>query len=97
LEPKTLVWNRASGAQRNACRGTDEGSGGVAQGRQPEKAHDEGAQHFFRLPLVIPLRTPRQAQEAATQGTPISPSVFIALDVRWAKMLYIPLKLDDRS
>ena len=34
------------------------------------------AQHFFRLPLVIPLRTTRQAQEAATQGTPISPSVF---------------------
>ena len=34
------------------------------------------AQHFFLLPLVIPLRTPRQAQEAATQGTPISPSVF---------------------
>ena len=31
---------------------------------------------FFLLPLVIPLRTPRQAQEAATQGTPISPSVF---------------------
>ena len=39
---------------------------------------------FFLLPLVKPLRTPRQAQEAATQGTPISPSVFIALDVRWA-------------
>ena len=69
-------WSRASGAQRNACRGTDEGSGGVAQGRQQKKAHDEGAQHFFLLPLVIPLRTPRQAQEAATQGTPISPSVF---------------------
>jgi hypothetical protein len=76
LEPLTLVWSRASGAQRNACRGTDEGSGGVAQGRQQKKAHDEGAQHFFLLPLVIPLRTPRQAQEAATQGTPISPSVF---------------------
>ena len=41
------------------------------------------AQHFFRLPLVIALRTPRQAQEAATQGTPISPSVFIAWGVRW--------------
>ena len=34
------------------------------------------AQHFFLLALVIALRTPRQAQEAATQGTPISPSVF---------------------
>ena len=31
---------------------------------------------FFLLALVIALRTPRQAQEAATQGTPISPSVF---------------------
>ena len=62
---------------RSECHGTDEGSGGVAQGRQQKKAHDEGAQHFFLLPLVIPLRTPRQAQEAATQGTPISPSVFI--------------------
>ena len=72
LEPKTLVWSRASGAQRNACRGTDEGSGGVAQGRQQKKAHE--AQHFFLLALVIALRTPRQAQEAATKGTPISPS-----------------------
>ena len=35
------------------------------------------AQHFFLLPLVIPLRTPRQAQEAATQGTPISPLGFL--------------------
>ena len=61
---------------RSECHGTDEGSGGVAQGRQQKKAHDKGAQHFFLLPLVIPLRTPRQAQEAATQGTPISPSVF---------------------
>ncbi len=43
------------------------------------------AQHFFLLALVIALRTPRQAQEAATQGTPISPSVFIALDVRWVR------------
>ena len=43
------------------------------------------AQHFFLLALVIALRTPRQAQEAATQGTPISPSVFIALDVRWPR------------
>ena len=32
---------------------------------------------FFLLPLVIPLRTPRQAQEAATQGTPISPLGFL--------------------
>ena len=31
---------------------------------------------FFLLQLVIPLRTPRQVQEAATQGTPISSSVF---------------------
>ena len=38
---------------------------------------------LFSSALVIALRTPRQAQEAATQGTPISPSVFIALDVRW--------------
>ena len=52
---------------------------------------------FFLLALVIALRTPRQAQEAATQGTPISPSVFIALDVRWAKMLSISLKLIDSS
>ena len=43
------------------------------------------AQHYFLLPLVIPLRTPRQAQEAATQGTPISPSVFFVLDVRWVR------------
>ena len=42
-------WSRASGAQRNECRGTDEGSGGVAQGRQQKKAHDEGAQHFFSI------------------------------------------------
>ena len=41
------------------------------------------AQHFFLLALVIALRTPRQAQEAATQGTPISPSVFIGLGVWW--------------
>jgi Nucleotidyltransferase/DNA polymerase involved in DNA repair len=31
---------------------------------------------LFSSTLVIALRTPRQAQEAATQGTPISPSVF---------------------
>ena len=31
---------------------------------------------MFSSTLVIALRTPRQAQEAATQGTPISPSVF---------------------
>ena len=49
------------------------------------------AQHFFLLALVIALRTPRQAQEAATQGTPISPSVFIALDVRWASSVFVPL------
>ena len=38
---------------------------------------------FFYWRSFIALRTPRQAQEAATQGTPISPSVFIGLDVRW--------------
>jgi hypothetical protein len=43
------------------------------------------AQHFFLLSLVIALRTPRQAQEAATQGTPISPSVFIREAVRWVR------------
>ena len=31
---------------------------------------------LFSSALVIALRTPRQPQEAATQGTPISPSVF---------------------
>ena len=31
---------------------------------------------MFSSTLVIALRTPRQAQEAATQGTPSSPSVF---------------------
>ena len=40
---------------------------------------------FFLLALVIALRTPRQAQEAATQGTPISPSVFIREAVRWPR------------
>ena len=34
---------------------------------------------FFYWRSFIALRTPRQAQEAATQGTPISPSVLL----RW--------------
>ena len=41
-----------------------------------EKSARRRSSAFFLLPLVIPLRAPRQAQEAATQGTPISPSVF---------------------
>ena len=43
---------------------------------------------MFSSTLVIALRTPRQAQEAATRGTPISPSVFIALGVRWYVSLF---------
>lgn len=43
---------------------------------------------FFLLALVIALRTPRQPQEAATQGTPISPSVFIRWVVRWVVSLF---------
>ncbi len=78
---------------RSECRGTDEGSGGVAQGRQQKKAHDEGAQHFFYWRSFIALRTPRQAQEAATQGTPISPSVFYWVGSALAKMLKVPLML----
>ena len=42
---------------------------------------------LFSSTLVIALRTPRQAQEAATQGTPISPSVFIG----WAVWLVCKL------
>ena len=55
------------------------------------------AQHFFLLARVIALRTPRQAQEAATQGTPISPSVFYWVGCAVGQMLYILLKLKDRS
>ena len=43
---------------------------------------------LFSSTLVIALRTPRQAQEAATQGTPISPSVFIGWAVRWDVSLF---------
>jgi hypothetical protein len=38
---------------------------------------------FFYWRSFIALRTPRQAQEAATQGTPISPSVFYWVGCAW--------------
>jgi hypothetical protein len=91
LEPKTLVLEPRQRSLRSECRGTDEGSGGVAQGRQQKKAHDGGAQHFFLLALVIALRTPRQAQEAATQGTPISPSVFYWVGCAVGKQVFFVL------
>ena len=46
-------------------------------GNLKKRTEQSRAQHFFRLPLVLPLPAPRQAQEVATQRTPLSPSVLI--------------------
>ena len=61
-------WSRASGVQRSECRGTAKSSGGVGQGRQPEKAHDEGAQHFFRLPLGLTLASTKAGARSGDAG-----------------------------
>ena len=68
---------------RSECRGTDEGSGGVGQGRQPEKAHE--AQHFFRLPLGLTLASTKAGARSGDAGNTDFPLGFIALDVRRAR------------
>lgn len=79
LETGTLGWSPASGEQRSVCRGTAEGDGGVGQGRQPEKAHDEGAQHFFRLTLGMTLASTKTGARSGDAGNTDFPLGFVRL------------------
>jgi hypothetical protein len=88
LEPKTLVWSRASGAQRNACRGTDEGSGGVAQGRQQKKAHDSSA--FFSIGARYSLAHTKAAARSDDEGNTDFPLLLNWVGWALGKMLSIP-------
>ena len=62
---------------RSECRGTDEGNGGVAQGRQQKKAHDGGAQHFFSIGARYTLAHTKAGARSGDAGNTDFPLGFL--------------------
>ena len=77
LEPRPLGWSRARAEKLPECRGTAEGRGGARQAADKKNRTTRHAELriFFCTALVIAWRAPKQPQEGATQGTPLSPLI----------------------
>jgi len=72
LEPQTLAG--AAPVERSGTLVAGQRRAAAVLRKAANRKKRTSAQHFFLLALVIALRAPRQPQEAATKGTPISTS-----------------------